>query len=102
MTRNYIVTALEMKQYDNNTIEEIGIPACVLMERAALAAVEMVEKHCSSIDSGRQVLIMAATELLPGEFLRKGGIRLRYGVWEIRIKPPNNGDSRERLPGIIQ
>lgn len=32
----YIVTSSEMKEYDNNTITKIGIPAMVLMERAAL------------------------------------------------------------------
>ena len=34
----YLVTAQEMKQYDKNTIEYLGIPGPVLMERAALAA----------------------------------------------------------------
>ena len=33
----YLVTGSEMKRYDNHTIECIGIPAMVLMERAALA-----------------------------------------------------------------
>lgn len=32
----YLVTAAEMREYDSNTIEKTGIPACVLMERAAL------------------------------------------------------------------
>ena len=36
----YLVSASEMRRYDDNTTEKIGIPACVLMERAALAAVE--------------------------------------------------------------
>ena len=36
----YLVTAAEMREYDRNTIEKTGIPACVLMERAALAAAE--------------------------------------------------------------
>lgn len=43
----YLVTAEEMRRYDTNTIEKIGIPALVLMERAALAAMEAVERHCS-------------------------------------------------------
>lgn len=38
----YLVTAEEMKEYDNNTIERIGIPGMVLMERAALAAMEYI------------------------------------------------------------
>ena len=38
----YIVTAEEMKEYDNNTIEHIGIPGLVLMERAALKVKEAI------------------------------------------------------------
>ncbi len=40
----YLVTAEEMRRYDTNTIEKIGIPGMVLMERAALAAKECVLK----------------------------------------------------------
>ncbi|MCH5341177.1 MAG: NAD(P)H-hydrate dehydratase [Acetatifactor sp.] len=43
----YLVTAEEMRRYDTNTIEKIGIPSMVLMERAALAALEAVERHCA-------------------------------------------------------
>lgn len=39
-----IVTCSEMKQLDGMTIKEKGIPSCVLMERAALKAVEEMEK----------------------------------------------------------
>ncbi len=38
----YLVTAEEMRRYDSNAIDKIGIPGMVLMERAALAAREMV------------------------------------------------------------
>ena len=38
----YLVTADEMKQYDKTTIEEIGIPSLVLMERAALSVYEEI------------------------------------------------------------
>lgn len=37
MEVQYLVTAGEMKEYDGNTIDRIGIPGMVLMERAALA-----------------------------------------------------------------
>lgn len=40
----YIVTADQMKEYDNNTINEIGIPSMVLMERAALAVYEKIRE----------------------------------------------------------
>lgn len=40
---NYLVTQEEMQAYDIYTIEHIGIPAMVLMERAALAVAGRVE-----------------------------------------------------------
>ncbi len=42
MKLRYLVTAEEMKEYDSNTTERIGIPGMVLMERAALAAREYI------------------------------------------------------------
>ncbi len=65
----YLVTADEMRRYDGNTIENTGIPACVLMERAALGALEAIEKHFKESmgepeGAGRakkSVLIMAGT-----------------------------------------
>jgi len=55
----FIVTAEEMKRYDTNTIETIGIPALVLMERAALAAAEAAKEavRCES----PAVLVLAGT-----------------------------------------
>ena len=50
-----IVNSQEMKTYDNNTITYFGVPSLVLMERAALACVDIIEKQ---ISSGR-VLIVA-------------------------------------------
>ncbi|MCM1238634.1 MAG: NAD(P)H-hydrate dehydratase [Lachnospiraceae bacterium] len=41
----YLVTAEEMKAYDRNTTERIGVPGMVLMERAALAALEYLLKR---------------------------------------------------------
>lgn len=41
----YLVTAEEMREYDGNTMERIGIPGMVLMERAALAAMEYILGH---------------------------------------------------------
>ena len=39
-----IVTGRRMKEMDQTTIREMGIPSCVLMERAALAVAEEVKK----------------------------------------------------------
>lgn len=41
----YLASGSEMQQIDNYTINEIGIPALVLMERAALGVTEEIEKH---------------------------------------------------------
>ena len=40
-----IVTAAEMKSYDSYTIEKVGVPSLVLMERAAYSVVLRIEKH---------------------------------------------------------
>lgn len=51
----YLVTAAQMKEYDNNTINVIGIPALVLMERAALAIRDEINALCMKT----RVLIVA-------------------------------------------
>ena len=55
----YLVSAAEMKCYDGNTIEKIGIPACVLMERAALAVAEEAEGCHGTRNGERHALVMA-------------------------------------------
>lgn len=42
---NFIVTGTQMKAIDQYTIEKIGIPSMVLMERAALHVQDCVEKN---------------------------------------------------------
>ena len=46
----YLVTGGQMKEVDRYTIENIGIPSLVLMERAALAVAEEVVKHGKKTD----------------------------------------------------
>lgn len=41
--REYLVTASQMKQYDQNTINVHRMPSLLLMERAALATVEAIQ-----------------------------------------------------------
>ena len=45
-----VVNASTMKAIDNYTINEIGIPSLVLMERAALAVADCVKEHIVSSD----------------------------------------------------
>ena len=54
----YIVTSSEMKEYDNNTIEKLLVPSCVLMERAALGVVTVMEKEKVPMDD---VLVVCGT-----------------------------------------
>ena len=90
----YLVTAEEMKRYDANTIEQLGVPAMVLMERAALAAREAVLERlgvakagsafAKSVDGAESasVLIMAGTGnngadgLALGRLLREAGCQV--------------------------
>ena len=55
----YLVTAQEMKQYDKNTIEYLGIPGPVLMERAALAAEDFLKERFDAVKKRTKVLIFA-------------------------------------------
>lgn len=41
----YVLTAAQMKQCDQNTIQMTGIPSAVLMERAALAVADVMEQE---------------------------------------------------------
>ncbi|MDE6128877.1 MAG: NAD(P)H-hydrate epimerase, partial [Lachnospiraceae bacterium] len=57
----YLVTGNEMRAYDNNTIHQIGIPALVLMERAALKVSGCVEaelvRRCGSTHKGKVLCV---------------------------------------------
>lgn len=56
----YLVTAEEMRGYDRYMTEEVGIPAMVLMERAALAAFRRIEEYFEeNRERERRVLVMA-------------------------------------------
>lgn len=51
----YLLNSLQMKRCDSDTIQKIGIPSLVLMERAALAVVEEIEK--ASFDLGHVLVV---------------------------------------------
>lgn len=55
----YLVRKGEMKQYDTNTQEVFGIPSLVLIERAALAAVEELERD--GLAKGSRILLACGT-----------------------------------------
>lgn len=53
-----LVTAAQMREMDRRTIEEVGIPGIVLMERAGLAAAEAVRELLKA-QGGRRVCVLA-------------------------------------------
>lgn len=57
----YLVKRKEMQEIDRKTIEEMGIPAIVLMERAALKVAEVIEEYikASGCDKDRKLKILA-------------------------------------------
>lgn len=55
----YLVTAEEMKFYDSMTINRIGIPSLVLMERAALAVTEEIYRYLDTHHCGKRILVIA-------------------------------------------
>ena len=76
----YLVTAQEMKQYDKNTIEYLGIPGPVLMERAALAAEDFLKERFDAVNGQKCsfLLVWEITEetvWLWRDFLRRTVIR---------------------------
>ena len=54
----YLVTASEMREYDRNTIERIGIPGMVLMERAALESFRILQE-LGKVRKGASAFIFA-------------------------------------------
>lgn len=74
---NYIVTAHEMKEYDRDTSERIGIPSMVLMERAALGTVEAILQNRPQT---RKALVAAGTGNNGGDGLAVGRLLALKGV----------------------
>ena len=56
-----ILTAAQMKQADRNTIETMGVPSLVLMERAALSCVEELQHGIQE-----KSLLCAVPEIMAG------------------------------------
>ena len=51
----YLPDGKQMKEADTHTIEELGVPSLVLMERAALEVVETMEKK--GIDTSKALVV---------------------------------------------
>lgn len=57
MKPEYLVDADEMRRYDNFTIDNIGIPSMVLMERAALAVISSLKDNFPEFES-KKILVL--------------------------------------------
>lgn len=57
MNKEYLVSSKEMKQFDDNTILQTGIPSLVLMERASMAVADCVIRYLSSVGTGKILVI---------------------------------------------
>lgn len=118
----YLVTSDEMRAYDTYTIEHIGIPAMVLMERAALAVTECVLEAlqkkgtghgrvlcvCGSGNNGGDglcvarlladkgievdVLLAGSLEHLSRETAQQLSILEKYGIRPLRELPEDGHD----------
>lgn len=79
-----ILTASQMREYDAYTINEIGIPAMVLMERAAYAAYEEIIKYVSDTKrklSDTKVLLLCGKGNNGGD-----GLALARLLWVDKVK----------------
>ena len=83
MKKEYLVSAEKMQRYDRNTIDKIGIPACVLMERAAYA-VAMEVKKCLRNKEDATVLVLAGNGNNGADGVCAGRILAEYGI-KVRI-----------------
>ena len=72
----YLVNSREMRQYDNYTSEVLKVPSLVLMEQAALAACEEIEKCVLKTD---RILIICGTGNNGGDGLAVGRILFLKG-----------------------
>ncbi len=78
MRKEYLVSAKEMKQLDNNTITKTGIPSLVLMERASLAVAECVMKHLED-RKNEKILVVAGNGNNGADGICAGRILTEYG-----------------------
>ena len=56
-----IVTCKEMKTLDGNTIDRMGVPSCVLMDRAALKVAEEIETRLNDRKQKERILCVCGS-----------------------------------------
>ena len=103
-----VVTCQEMKSCDSYTIERMGVPSCVLMERAALKVVEELEKNLQQRIQGKrfcasvEVEIMAEMVWLLRVSCISTAVRAQFIWQETRITGRKKCSDSARLLQIIR
>lgn len=57
----YILDAAQMKEVDSYSINTVGIPSVVLMERAALSVTEQIVKECPDICTSKGIICVCGS-----------------------------------------
>lgn len=78
MKKEYLVSAKEMKQLDDNTITRTGIPSLVLMERASMAVAKCVMDYLGNKTLDR-ILVVAGRGNNGADGICTGRILTEYG-----------------------
>lgn len=86
----YLVTAAEMKRYDTITSEHFKVPSIVLMERAALACLQVITDRQAQLEKafagsgmapGRRVLVVAGCGNNGGDGFALGRLLMQEGFF---------------------
>ena len=88
-----IVTCKEMKALDGNTIEKMGVPSCVLMERAALKVAEEIERHLNGSKQQERILCVCGSGNNGGDGVAIARILQLHG-YQTRLYLVGNPDHR--------
>lgn len=97
----YAVSAQEMEQYDQYTISKIGIPALVLMERAAVETVRALTEQKKVM--GKRVLVLSGTGnnggdgLAVGRMLADLGAKVTFTLFGSREKLSKETEAQIRI-----
>ena len=76
-----VVTCQEMKSCDSYTIERMGVPSCVLMERAALKVVEELEKRFTTENIKQKILCVCGSGNNGGDGFAVARILYEEGIF---------------------
>lgn len=76
----YLVTKKEMQAYDTYTIEQIGVPALILMERAALCTLERVLDVLNGKETSAKVLCVCGVGNNGGDGLAVSRMLMDEGI----------------------